>query len=200
MRHIAFVLTEPDSYWVEILPRTTAPDKLAALPPQPEGWPSLGNKPSFQQTMLRIKDPRATLPFYQERFGMTLLCEKHFPEAAFSLYFLGTLPPGTIVPADPTSPAAWDFISAMSGTVLELTHNHGTEAQEGFAYHSGNTEPRGFGHIGFIVPELEAACASLEEAGVVFTKRPDEGKMRGLAFAKDPDGYAIEVIQRGLEM
>ena len=28
-------------------------------------------------------------------------------------------------------------------------------------------------------------------------KEPDGGSMKGLAFAYDPDGYAIEVIKRG---
>jgi lactoylglutathione lyase len=33
--------------------------------------------------------------------------------------------------------------------------------------------------------------------GVTFKKKPQEGTMRGLAFAYDPDGYWIEIIQRG---
>lgn len=30
--------------------------------------------------------------------------------------------------------------------------------------------------------------------GVEFVKRPDDGKMKGLAFIKDPDGYWIEIL------
>lgn len=30
---------------------------------------------------------------------------------------------------------------------VELTHNHGTESDD-TTYHSGNSDPRGFGHIG----------------------------------------------------
>jgi lactoylglutathione lyase len=45
--------------------------------------------------------------------------------------------------------------------VLELTHNHGTENDAEFAYHNGNTDPRGFGHICISVPDVrEAARAS----------------------------------------
>ncbi len=41
---------------------------------------------------------------------------------------------------------------------------------------------RGFGHIAFAVDDVYATSASLESAGVSFIKRPDEGRMKGLAF------------------
>lgn len=78
-----------DGYWVEILPRTSKPEALAAIPPQPASWPVIAGKPAFQQTMYRIKDPKASVPFYQKHFGMSLICERYFPEAKFSLYFMG---------------------------------------------------------------------------------------------------------------
>jgi lactoylglutathione lyase len=62
-----------------------------------------------------------------------------------------------------------------------------------YRYHNGNDQDqgqlRGFGHIGFLVDDLEGACRYLEENGVSFKKKPSEGNMRGLAFAYDPDGY-----------
>lgn len=201
MKDIAFCL-DPDGYWIEILSRTV---DASSLPPQPStsAWPVVQGKPSLQQAMVRVRDPARSLPFYQQHFGMTLVCRRDFPEAKFSVYFLGTLPAGSSAPADPTSPSAWAWLCATSGCFLELTHNHGTEeVSSGFTgYHNGNTEPgRGYGHIGFLTEELEACCSALEGAGVTFTKRPHEGKMRGLAFAKDPDGYLIEIIQRGLKL
>jgi lactoylglutathione lyase len=30
--------------------------------------------------------------------------------------------------------------------------------------------------------------------GVEFVKRPNDGKMKGLAFVKDPDSYWIEIL------
>ncbi len=63
-------------------------------------------------------------------------------------------------------------------TCLCSTHNWGTESDPELKYHSGNDEPKGFGHIGFCVPDVEAACKRFDELGVEFVKRPDEGKMR----------------------
>lgn len=62
------------------------------------------------------------------------------------------------------------------------------------------THPSPLSDAGFLTEELEATCAALEAAGVGFKKRPQDGKMRGLAFAVDPDGYWIEIIQRGLSL
>jgi lactoylglutathione lyase len=81
-----------------------------------------------------------------------------------------------------------------------LTHNHGTEDDDAFSYHNGNTEPRGFGHVGFLVDDVKVASQLLEDAGVKFQKRPHEGSMRGIAFALDPDNYWVEIIQRGLNV
>jgi lactoylglutathione lyase len=70
-----------------------------------------------------------------------------------------------------------------------------------YSYHNGNDqtkgELRGFGHIGFLVDDLDSACQYLEDQGVSFKKKPQEGTMRGLAFAYDPDGYWVEIIQKG---
>lgn len=147
----------------------------------------------FQQTMYRIKDPRRSLPFYSEVLGMTLLVKLDFPEAKFSLYFMG-YEKQSDVPADPAARKVW----AMSRkATLELTHNWGTECEVGETYHNGNSDPRGFGHIGVMVPNVEAACERFEKFGVEFVKKPNDGRMKGLAFIKDPDGYWIEIFNAG---
>lgn len=147
----------------------------------------------FQQTMYRIKDPRKSLPFYSEVLGMTLLVKLDFPEAKFSLYFMGYEDPAD-VPADSAARKVW----AMSRkATVELTHNWGTEIDDTQSYHNGNSDPRGFGHIGIMVPNVDAACERFEKFGVEFVKKPNDGRMKGLAFIKDPDGYWIEIFNAG---
>ena len=147
----------------------------------------------FNQTMMRIRDPEKSLAFYCDVLGMSLLRKLDFPDFKFTLYFLAHLDDG-----DPEIPGSAEdrtaYALAQRG-VLELTHNWGTESDDDFAgYHSGNDDPRGFGHIGFAVPDVYAACERFEKLGIDFVKRPDDGSMRGLAFIRDPDGYWIEIL------
>jgi lactoylglutathione lyase len=200
----------------------------------------------WQQTMLRIKDPKASLAFYTEQLGMTLIAHLQFPQWEFDLYFLTTLPEGTSYDLDPTSQAASDYLwtgdyGGHQNVTLELTHNYGTgtcqstlfppvatpvlarhatqpppitpltsctacmsavsghaEGLEGRVYHGGNAMEcaslgaggrDGFGHIAFNVDDVYAASDRLEAAGIPFKKKPNDGRMKGLAFAYDPDGY-----------
>lgn len=143
----------------------------------------------FQQTMLRVKDPKKSLEFYTKVMGMRLLKKLHFPAMSFSVYFMGYSPAGDI-PEDEKGKTAYCFSQKAT---LELTHNWGTENDDSH-YHNGNTEPRGFGHIGMVVPDVDKACERFEQLGVEFVKKPNDGKMRGLAFIKDPDGYWIEIL------
>lgn len=148
----------------------------------------------LNQTMLRIKDPERSLAFYREVLGMTLYQKVDFPEMAFSLYFLG-YPSNHSSHSLPEEPLARSQFTFAQSALLELTHNWGTETDDAFVgYHNGNEDPRGFGHIGLSVPDVEAACERFESLGVAFVKRPDEGAMKGLAFIKDPDGYWIEIL------
>lgn len=147
----------------------------------------------FNQTMLRIKDPELSVAFYRDVLGMTLLDRFDFPEMRFSLYFMAYVRTSDEpVPADDFARAEYVF---RQKATLELTHNWGTESDPNFTgYSNGNTDPRGFGHIGITVPDVYAACERFEELEVEFVKRPDDGTMKGLAFIKDPDGYWIEIL------
>ena len=131
---------------------------------------------ALNQTMLRIRDPGSSLAFYRDVLGMTLLQQLDFADMRFSLYFLAYLGEAETVPADPAERARFIFTRE---TTLELTHNWGTESDPAFGgYHSGNDDPRGFGHIGISVPDVAAACA-VRGAGRAVQEAPagrdDEG-------------------------
>ncbi|MGV8961102.1 MAG: lactoylglutathione lyase [Stenotrophomonas sp.] len=160
------------------------PGVAAATPAETSGF-------VFNHTMLRVKDITASLDFYTRVLGFRLIDQRDFAEAAFSLYFLAYVPAGTQVPEDDAQRRRW--MAGIPG-VLELTHNHGTENQDGPVYHDGNSDPRGFGHICVSVPDIEAACARFEQLDVPFQKRLQDGRMKHLAFIKDPDGYWVEII------
>eukprot|EP01089_Gocevia_fonbrunei_P015333 TRINITY_DN4455_c0_g1_i1.p1 TRINITY_DN4455_c0_g1~~TRINITY_DN4455_c0_g1_i1.p1 ORF type:complete len:187 (+),score=48.34 TRINITY_DN4455_c0_g1_i1:46-561(+) len=148
----------------------------------------------FQQTMYRIKDPKVSLDFYSRILGMRLLKKLDFPEMKFSLFFMGYYDEEKI-PKDETERTRWLF---QQPATLELTYNYGTETDENFkGYHNGNADPRGYGHIGIAVPDVDKACERFEREGVKFVKKPNDGKMKGLAFIQDPDGYWIEILNAG---
>lgn len=145
----------------------------------------------FNHTMLRVKNIEQSLDFYTRVLGFSLVEQRHFAEAEFSLYFLALVDKQQI-PADAKARTEW--MKSIPG-ILELTHNHGTENDPAFAYHNGNTDPRGFGHICISVPDIVAACERFEALGCNFQKRLSDGRMKSLAFIKDPDGYWVEIIQ-----
>ena len=171
------------------------------MPRHFESAPGLCDKPDrdtqsylFNQTMLRIKDPAVSLDFYTRVLGMRLVRKLDFPAMKFSLYFLAYLgeEEARQVPEDDAKRLTYTF---GREAMLELTHNWGSEDDTDFSYHNGNDQPQGFGHIGITVPDVYAAAERFEKLGVDFVKKPDDGKMKGLAFIKDPDGYWIEILQ-----
>jgi lactoylglutathione lyase len=148
----------------------------------------------LNHSMLRVKDPAVSLDFYTRIFGMRVLRKLDFPEMKFSLYFLHRASAEQAPPEDIGERTAWTF--AQRG-ILELTHNWGTESDPAFKYHDGNAQPQGFGHICFSVPDLDAAVKWFDDNQVTYVKRPEQGKMKDVAFIKDPDGYWIEIVEPG---
>jgi len=76
------------------------------------------------------------------------------------------------------------------GARLELTYNHGVDA-----YELGT----GYNHIAITAEDLDTTLERLAEQGIEPEKPPyrvREGGSR-LAFVRDPDGYRIELIERG---
>lgn len=161
------------------------PGVVVATPPATEGF-------VLNHSMLRVKDPAVSLAFYTGIMGMKVLRKLDFPDMKFSLYFLHRPAAAQTPPDDVRERTAWTF--SQHG-LLELTHNWGTESDADFKYHDGNAQPQGFGHICFSVPDLDVAIAWFDENNVTYVKRPDQGKMKDVAFIKDPDGYWIEIVE-----
>ena len=124
----------------------------------------------FLHTMLRVGDLDRSIAFYTDVFGMQLLRRKDYPEGRFTLAFVG-------------------YGDEAQHTVLELTHNWDTDH-----YDIGN----GFGHIAIAVDDAYAACEAIRAKGGVISR--EAGPMKHgttvIAFVRDPDGYAIELIER----
>ncbi|CAR21273.1 lactoylglutathione lyase GLO1 [Lachancea thermotolerans CBS 6340] len=174
-KNIAFAL-DPDGYWIELVSYGRSD---SGEPVKDEGY-------KFNHTMVRVKDAQKSLEFYQNVLGMKILDISKHENAKFTLYFLSY---------DGAKPR-W-----MQESVLELTHNWGTESDPDFQYHNGNSEPQGYGHICISLEDPETLCKEIESQygdkvqwGVKF----NQGKMKNLAFIKDPDGYSIEVVPYGL--
>ncbi|KIK92551.1 hypothetical protein PAXRUDRAFT_829834 [Paxillus rubicundulus Ve08.2h10] len=150
----------------------------------------------FNHTMIRIKDPKLSLPFYTDVLGMDLFSEQNMGD--FTLYFLGYDHDG--ISQLPTKEKQMARFNREG--ILELTHNHGTESDPNFqGYANGNSDPgRGFGHIAITVDNIQEACARLEKLNVPFKKRLSDGKMKNIAFILDPDGYWIEIVPSALEL
>ncbi|KAI9838449.1 MAG: Lactoylglutathione lyase [Thelocarpon superellum] len=185
MRHIAFSL-DPDGYWVEIIGQNPvdATEEVTMTDTEQYG---------LNHTMIRVKDAEKSIAFYRDVMGMSLLRTAEMKEARFNLYFLGY----ENQPAwkNTTSGGGGGSPLARREGLLELTWNYGTEKQADFHYHSGNTEPLGFGQICVTVDDLDAACERFEKLGVKWQKRLTDGTMKNLAFILDCDGYWIEIMQ-----
>ena len=76
------------------------------------------------------------------------------------------------------------------GDQLELTHNFGADS-----YELGT----GYGHIALTVDDMAATLARLAAEGIAPEREPyrlREGSSL-LCFVRDPDGYRVELIERG---
>jgi len=126
----------------------------------------------FLHTMIRVFDLDKSLDFYTRLLGMKLLRRQDFPAGEFTLAFVG-------------------YGDEAAHTVLELTYNWGQKERYGLG--------DGFGHLALGVNDIYATCEKLKEAGAKVVREP--GPMQHgsthIAFIEDPDGYKIELIQRG---
>jgi lactoylglutathione lyase len=125
----------------------------------------------YLHTMYRITDPEKSRAFY-EALGFTFANDMD------------------IVRDGELEATNYFFSLGDQDSVLELTYN-----QDGRTYELGT----GYGHIAVGVDDLDATLTRLREQGIEPERKPytvREGGSR-LTFVRDPDGYRIELIERG---
>lgn len=129
-----------------------------------------GNHMRLLHTMLRVGNLQTSIDFYTNIMGMKLLRKSENKEYQYSLAFIG-------------------YGEESDTTVLELTYNW-----DKTSYQLGDA----FGHIAIAVDDIYAICKSIEQQGGNVYRQP--GPVKGgtsvIAFVRDPDGYAIELIER----
>jgi lactoylglutathione lyase len=120
--------------------------------------------------MIRVGNLERSIDFYTRVLGMRELRRREFPDARFTLAFVG-------------------YDDEASGAVIELTHNWDTHQ-----YDLGN----GYGHVALAVEDAARTCAEVRERGGKVTREAGPMKHGGsvIAFVEDPDGYKIELIER----
>jgi len=121
-------------------------------------------------SMIRVLEEARSLEFYAEAFGLRVSDRLDFD--SFTLIYLS---------------------NAESTFELELTVNKGRVEP----YNLGD----GYGHLAFSVGDVEGEHARLTSAGLAPRKLVDFAPagtvIARFFFIVDPDGYQIEVLQRG---
>ena len=123
-------------------------------------------------TMLRVNNLDESLRFYTEVLGMQLQDRQDYRDGKFTLAFVGYGPDKDI------------------GGSIELTHNWETSS-----YTLGNA----YGHIALQTDDIYKKCEDIKKLGgkVVREAGPMKHGKTLIAFVEDPNGYKIELIQRG---
>lgn len=121
-------------------------------------------------SMVRVLEEARSVAFYDSAFGLKVADRLDFD--GFTLIYLA---------------------NSEQSFELELTVNKGRTD----AYNLGD----GYGHLAVSVPDVEAEHARMIEAGLAPRKivdfRNGDVPVAKFFFIADPDGYQIEVIQRG---
>ena len=125
--------------------------------------------PRLLHTMLRVKDFQESLRFYCDTLGMQVLDRFDVESRRATGLFIG-------------------YGNYRQSALLELTQKWDVDG-----YSHGDA----FGHVAIGVPDLRAMVRRIEDAGYVVTDQPKVLMQGGpmVAFAKDPDGFAVELIQ-----
>lgn len=102
----------------------------------------------YLHTMVRITDPDASLAFFCDALGLTLLKRYDNEAGRFSLLFLAA-------PGDEEAQ-------------VELTYNWDPEPLAG---------GRNFGHLAYAVENIYEICERLQAHGVIINRPPRDGRM-----------------------
>lgn len=102
----------------------------------------------YLHSMVRITDPDASLAFYCDALGLTLLKRYDNEPGRFSLLFLAA-------PGDEEAQ-------------VELTYNWDPETLDG---------GRNFGHLAYAVENIYETCERLRAHGVTINRPPRDGRM-----------------------
>ena len=123
--------------------------------------------PELIHTCYRITDPEKSVAFY-EALGFEKRRELPIRDEAINI-FMG-------LPGDADR--------------LELTYNFGVDS-----YELGT----GYGHVAVTVNDIGQALERLAEQGIEPERPPYAVREGGslLCFVRDPDGYRVELIERG---
>lgn len=119
----------------------------------------------YLHTMIRVRDLDAALDFFCAKLGLVETRRHDSEKGRFTLVFLAT---------------------EKGAPELELTHNWDNEEP-----YSGG---RNFGHLAYRVDDIHQTCSALQDAGVVISRPPRDGRM---AFVLSPDGISVELLQSG---
>jgi len=124
-------------------------------------------------TMIRVADLEKSVAFYTKVLGMKELRRSENTEYRYTLAFVG-------------------YGDEKENAVIELTYNWDTDS-----YDHGNA----FGHLAIEYDDIYAACKEIKALGGVVSREPGpvKGGTTEIAFVKDPDGYAIELIQKKVQ-
>jgi lactoylglutathione lyase len=102
----------------------------------------------YLHTMVRVTDLDASLRFYRDALGLTVVRTKEHPQGRFTLVYLA---------------AAGD-----EDAQVELTYNWDAEVYTG---------GRNFGHLAYAVENIYATCEKLQTHGVTILRPPRDGRM-----------------------
>ncbi len=121
-------------------------------------------------SMIRVLNEARSVNFYRRGFGLDVAQRLDFEK--FTLVYLA---------------------NAEAAFELELTINKGRTTP----YDLGD----GYGHIAFVVEDLDAEHARFTAEGLnprkIVAFAPDGEVIARFFFVADPDGYEIEVLERG---